>query len=137
MCCIQSMEESLILPIFRKLRFVDCNKPFWKKLMYKAFVRAKCGCDKWHDYGMSIAPYDKDKPIYYEFTSCLPQKPDKFCRVFCCFGRGISTQSTIACGYAAVPPVTSLNELFFSQKNRLFGRYWFCFGTIKFAPFSI
>ena len=25
-----STEESLILPIFRKLRFVDCNKPFWK-----------------------------------------------------------------------------------------------------------
>ena len=38
--------------------------------MYKAFVRAKCGCDKWHDYEMSVAPYDKDKPIYYEFTSC-------------------------------------------------------------------
>ena len=28
------------------------------------------GCDKWHDYEMSVAPYDKDKPIYYEFTSC-------------------------------------------------------------------
>ena len=39
MCCIQSTEESLILPIFRKLRFVDCNKPFWKKLMYKTFVQ--------------------------------------------------------------------------------------------------
>lgn len=35
-------------PFWRKLMFVDCNKPFWKKLMYKAFVRAKCGCDKWH-----------------------------------------------------------------------------------------
>ena len=43
---------------------------FWRKLMYKAFVRAKCGCDKWPDYEMSVAPYDKDKPIYYEFTSC-------------------------------------------------------------------
>ena len=30
----------------------------------------KCGCDKWHDYEMSVAPYDKDKPISYEFTSC-------------------------------------------------------------------
>ena len=67
---IEEMEENLILPTFRKLRFVDCNKPFWRKLMYKAFVRAKCGCDKWHDYEMSVAPYDKDKPIYYEFTSC-------------------------------------------------------------------
>ena len=38
---IEEMEENLILPIFRRLRFVDCNKPFWRKLMYKAFVRAK------------------------------------------------------------------------------------------------
>ena len=50
--------------------YVDCNKPFWRKLMYRAFVRAKSGCDKWHDYEMSVAPYETDKPIYYEFTSC-------------------------------------------------------------------
>ena len=67
---IEEMEENLILPIFRRLRFVDCNKPFWRKLMYKAFVRAKSGCDKWHDYEMTVAPYETDKPIYYEFTSC-------------------------------------------------------------------
>ena len=54
------MEENLILPTFRKLKFVDCNKPFWRKLMYKAFVRAKSGCDKWHDYEMSVAPYELD-----------------------------------------------------------------------------
>lgn len=41
-------EKNLILPTFHKLMFVDCNKPFWKKLIYKAFVRAKYGCDKWH-----------------------------------------------------------------------------------------
>ena len=40
---IEEMEENLILPLFRRLRFVDCNKPFWRKLMYKAFVRAKGG----------------------------------------------------------------------------------------------
>ena len=67
---IEQMEENLILPIFRRLWFVDCNKPFWRKLMYRAFVRAKRGCDKWHDYEMTIAPYEKDKPIYYEFTAC-------------------------------------------------------------------
>ena len=67
---IEEMEENLILPIFRRLRFVDCNKPFWRKLMYKAFVRAKSGCDKWHDYEMSVAPYETDKPIYYEFMAC-------------------------------------------------------------------
>lgn len=38
--------------------------------MYRAFVRAKSGCDKWHDYEMSVAPYETDKPIYYEFTAC-------------------------------------------------------------------
>ena len=46
---IEEMEEKLILSTFRKLKFVDCNKPFWRKLMYKAFVRAKSGCDKWQD----------------------------------------------------------------------------------------
>ncbi len=38
--------------------------------MYRAFVRAKSGCDKWHDYEMAVAPYENDKPIYYEFTAC-------------------------------------------------------------------
>ncbi len=32
---IEEMEENLILPTFWKLRFVDINKPFWKKLMYR------------------------------------------------------------------------------------------------------
>ena len=67
---IEEIEENLILPTFRKMKFVDCNKPFWRKLMYKAFVRAKSGCDKWHDYEMTVAPYENGKPIYYEFTSC-------------------------------------------------------------------
>ena len=38
---IEEMEENLILPSFRKLKFVDCNKP-----------------------------YEEGKPIYYEFTAC-------------------------------------------------------------------
>ena len=29
---MEEIEENLILPSFRKLRFVDINKPFWKKL---------------------------------------------------------------------------------------------------------
>ena len=49
---IEEIEENLILPTFR------------------AFVRAKSGCDKWHDYEMSVAPYENGKPIYYEFTAC-------------------------------------------------------------------
>ena len=68
---IEELEENLILPSFRKLsKFVDCNKPFFKKLMYKACTKAKSGCDKWHDYEMRVAPFNKDKPIYYEFTAC-------------------------------------------------------------------
>ena len=67
---IEEMDENLILPAFRKLRFVDINKPFWKKLMYRAFTTAKKRCDAWHDYEMAVAPYETDKPIYYEFTSC-------------------------------------------------------------------
>ena len=35
---MEEIEENLILPSFRKLRFVDINKPFWKKLMYRAFT---------------------------------------------------------------------------------------------------
>ena len=69
-CEIEEMEGNLVLPAFRKLKFVDCNKPFWKKLMYKAFCSAKSKCDKWRDYEMNVAPYEKDKPIYYEFTAC-------------------------------------------------------------------
>ena len=55
---IEEIEENLILPSFRKLKFVNCNKPFWKKLMHMAFLRAKAGCDKWHDYEMTVAPYE-------------------------------------------------------------------------------
>ena len=38
--------------------------------MYRAFQNAEKQCAKWHDYEMHVAPYDKDKPIYYEFTAC-------------------------------------------------------------------
>ena len=68
---IEEMEENLIQPAFRKLgRIVDCNRPFWRRLMYKAFARAKSGCDRWHDYEMTVAPYEESRPIYYEFTAC-------------------------------------------------------------------
>ena len=67
---MEEIEENLILPAFRKLRFVDINKPFWKKLMYRAFTTAKKRCDAWHDYEMAVAPYENGKPIYYEFTAC-------------------------------------------------------------------
>lgn len=67
---IEEMEGNLFLGAFRKMKFVDCNKPFFKKLMYKAFLNAKKQCDKWGDFKMNVAAYENDKPIYYEFTEC-------------------------------------------------------------------
>ena len=66
---MEEIEENLILPSFRKLRFVDINKPFWKKLMYRAFSTAQKHCDTWHDYEMDVTPYENSKPIYYESVS--------------------------------------------------------------------
>lgn len=70
---IEKMEGSLFLPAFRKLRFVNVNHPFFKKLLHRAFLNAKRRCDKWGDYDMHVAPYRKDQPIYYEFTACPPR----------------------------------------------------------------
>ena len=67
---IEGMENELFLPTFRKLTFVDCNKPFWKRILYFSFAASEKKFNAWHDYEMSVAPYDKDKPIYYEFTAC-------------------------------------------------------------------
>lgn len=70
---IEEMEGNLFLTAFRKLgkmKFIDANKPFVKKLMYKSFRNAKKQCDKWGDFRMNLAPFDEDKPIYYEFTEC-------------------------------------------------------------------
>ena len=68
---IEDMVSALLLPLFRRLgRFVDCNRPLFRRLLYRAFQGAKKRCDRWGDYEMSLAPYDRDRPIYYEFTAC-------------------------------------------------------------------
>ena len=68
---IEAMESALFLPAFRILsKFVNCNKPIFKRLMYKSFRNARKQCEKWHDYQMNVAPFDQDQPIYYEFTAC-------------------------------------------------------------------
>ena len=68
---IEEMEGALFLPAFKILhRFVNCNRPFWKHMMQRSFMTAKSKCDQWHDYEMHVAPFDNDKPIYYEFTHC-------------------------------------------------------------------
>ena len=68
---IEEMEGKLFLPVFRGLsRVVDCNRPLFKKWMYRAFLNAKKQCDQWGDFQMNVAPFDESKPIYYEFTAC-------------------------------------------------------------------
>ena len=68
---IEVMIGAMLLPPFRRLgRFVNCNRPFFRRLLYRAFLGAKRRCDRWRDYDMHVAPYDEAKPIYYEFTTC-------------------------------------------------------------------
>ena len=67
---IEEMENELFLPMFRKLTFVDCNKPFWKRILHWSFAVSEKKCNACQDYEMSVASYDKRKPIYYEFTAC-------------------------------------------------------------------
>ena len=70
---IEEMEGNLFLPSFRKLsklKFIDINKLLYKKLLHRAFLNAKKQCDKWGDFEMHVAPFDKDQPIYYEFIAC-------------------------------------------------------------------
>lgn len=35
------MEGNLCLSAFKKLKLVNCNNKIWKKMMYKAFIKAK------------------------------------------------------------------------------------------------
>ena len=67
---LEQMESELFLGAFRKMKFVDVNKPVFKRLMHMAFCKAKSRCDQWNDYVMNVRPFDKNEPIYYEFTAC-------------------------------------------------------------------
>lgn len=68
---LEAMEGALFLPAFRILsRFVDCNKPLFRKLLHKSFQKAERRCAPWHDYEMRVAPLEAGKPIYYEFAAC-------------------------------------------------------------------
>lgn len=46
---IEQMDGNLFLGKFRKMKFFDCNKPFFKRLMYRAFLNTKKQCDRWDD----------------------------------------------------------------------------------------
>ena len=67
---IEEMEGELFLPAFRKLKFVDVNKPLFRRLLHFAFQNARRRCDVWGDYKMHVAPFEKGQPIRYEFTAC-------------------------------------------------------------------
>lgn len=67
---IEEMEGNLFLPAFRKLKFVNVNKSFFKRMLHFSFATAGKKCLKWNDYKMNVAAYQKGKPIYYEFTEC-------------------------------------------------------------------
>ena len=70
---IEEMEGNLFLPAFRKLsrlKIINANNPVILRLLHKAFQNAKKQCDRWGDFEMHVAPYEKGKPIYYEFTAC-------------------------------------------------------------------
>lgn len=67
---IEEMKGNLFLPAFRKLKFVNVNKSFFKRMLHFSFATAGKKCLKWNDYKMNVAAYQKGKPIYYEFTEC-------------------------------------------------------------------
>ena len=45
---IEEMERNLFLPAFRKLKFVNVNKPFFKRLLHFSFAAAGKKCLKWN-----------------------------------------------------------------------------------------
>ena len=54
-------------------RLTGGNKPFWKKLMYRAFSTAQKHCDTWHDYEMDVAPYENTcRFLFLHCRLCLP-----------------------------------------------------------------
>lgn len=67
---IEQMYGDIFLGAFEKLSFVDCNKSFFKKLMYQAFASSAKKCTRWNDYDMEVEPYRAREPIRYRFTAC-------------------------------------------------------------------
>lgn len=54
---------------FEKIH-TDANKPFFRKLIFRALQNAKKQCDKWGDYKMNLSELEEGKPIRYEFSEC-------------------------------------------------------------------
>ena len=68
------MNTSILFTINRLVRANRLPFTSFCCIIYKnaigALGKAKAKCDKWHDYEMNVAPFEKDNPIYYEFTAC-------------------------------------------------------------------
>ena len=45
-----------------KLKFIDINKPLCKSSCTARFLNAKKQCDKWGDFEMHVAPFDRISP---------------------------------------------------------------------------
>lgn len=67
---IENMELSLFSPSFEKLKFMDLNKPFFKRMFYLGDKISEKRGNKIDDYHMVVEPYDKGGPVKYHFTSC-------------------------------------------------------------------
>ena len=67
---IEKAYGDLFLPSFGRLNFVNCNRPLFMRLMYRAFSISARKCAKWKDYDMRMETYKKGEPIRYYFYSC-------------------------------------------------------------------
>lgn len=67
---IEEMHGNLFLPTFQKLKYVNCNNPVFRRILHMVFMSSKKKCDKWKDFEMHVAPYQKNEPIRYTFTAC-------------------------------------------------------------------
>ncbi|WP_329886090.1 L-2-amino-thiazoline-4-carboxylic acid hydrolase [Pseudoramibacter sp. HA2172] len=70
---LEEMETNLVLSTFKalsKLRIANGNRAFIKKILYKSFTSAKKSGDQYQDFVMKLYPFDKNKPIHYEFGTC-------------------------------------------------------------------
>lgn len=70
---VEEIEMSLFLPAFKflsMLKFINMNKKFVRKLMYKRFVSAQKACEKAGDYDMVLDSYTEKGPLSYHFKKC-------------------------------------------------------------------
>ena len=67
---IDELYGNIFTKPFKRLRLIDINKTFWKRILYMAFSFSAKKCDKWQDFIMNVQPFFADEPIRYTFTKC-------------------------------------------------------------------